>query len=355
MQTAAAARASRAEGNCTKSKRGDIAHERSAKAILRSEADMKGITHFAGESPIRTFTTSSRSPIAICHLFSHSFHSRSPRHQVSDFMAQKHHFLLLPGEIRNLIYSLVFADIADKAIIRLNSRKHLFKRRQRQLALLLVCRQIHLEAFGYVYGLVRAVLRLPDKGGNYLYPWTSKRRITRGLDSFGHVLPFVSRLGACGLRWSINMLANQIIPDINDAESLTYLGLYHSYSVNPFKGLSISQSNTKMASVRKDLGGFYRLLCQRLCNIEIITVVGTWARCPLWPANYWLLDVLPWREERKRIMIALPKLVEIRVVPHKADLARGREVGARFRPRADGEWVALDSEEVVPCMDDILL
>ncbi|KXT08226.1 hypothetical protein AC579_1298 [Pseudocercospora musae] len=239
-----------------------------------------------------------------------------------------HHLLALPGEIRNMIYSHVFADIADTSCIRLNTRQRAFKHKQMRVALLLTCRQIRFEAFEFVYGEVHARLKLPDQMGENLYPHKSMRRVNRTLEARGNILPFVYQLET-------------------DARSLSLLRLYYSYSVNPFQSLSISQSATWEVKTRKKLGAVYGALIKRLCNIEIIAVLGQLAKHPSWPRRFWLFDVLPLRAWRQT-------LKEIRVVAKEEDLARSLELSSRFRYREeDEEWVTWDSDYAVPSLDDI--
>ncbi|KXT03563.1 hypothetical protein AC578_9999 [Pseudocercospora eumusae] len=255
-----------------------------------------------------------------------------------------HHFLTLPGEIRNLIYSHVFADIADTSCIRLNARQRVFKHKKTRVALLLTCRQIRFEAFEFVYGEVHARLKLADQIGAHLYPHTSMRRVNRTLASRGDILPFVHQLDT-------------------DALSLSLLRLYYSYSVNPFQNLSISQSAAWEVKLRKKLGDTYGVLLKRLCKSSqchanasgsfmnvlhaITSLVG------YWPRRFWLFDVLPLRAWRQTIKSVFPKLKEIRVVAKKEDLARSLELGSRFRYREeDGEWVTWDSDDTVPSLGD---
>ena len=82
-------------------------------------------------------------------------------------------FLTLSGELRNIVYAAVFADIEKQTALSFTKSKRSirkkiqdkmmrYKKRASTLSLLFTCKQIHSEAFRYVHGIIHAEYSSPD-------------------------------------------------------------------------------------------------------------------------------------------------------------------------------------------------
>lgn len=242
-------------------------------------------------------------------------------------------FLGLPGEVRNLIYDFVFANIEDEVVLPITrpktkftdriKRKVLIPRSKRvpHLALLMTCRQIRAEAFGYVHGVVHAGLAT-----KYNFIWQAKRvllddlrqEMNKALRRIGEDLPFVSHLDLVGPT-TLATLAQAH----NTQASLKRL------SRNPFV-----RRDEKLAL------GFIRV-SEYLPNLTCVSIFGT--EFDSLHRDDWLAMAMMLRSERHRVAATFPHLVDIRI--------ESKTKGMRYEKKADGEWYERPGGRKVWCIE----
>ena len=227
--------------------------------------------------------------------------------------------LALPPEIRNRIYSFVFAEIEDEAIFRINRRSYsvlskltaAFTRKTQHLALLATCRQIRNEAFGYVHGTVRAELYGENNLSEVMERLLSHDMggdIQKNVIRNGPILIYIQHLNLIGLR---TIISTTVGPSpwarhcraSNDLIGRTGAKLHHAGME-----LRISLWNVRYITVYlQSQGSIGR--DHQLCAIEFFKDLSY---------------------NRESIRRAFPKLVDVRLV----DVA----YGVRYRIGEDGKY-----------------
>lgn len=226
----------------------------------------------------------------------------------------KHSLLGLPAELRNQIFSLVFAAIEDKVLLPITEprrtlstqlKKRCATKRTRHLSLLQTCRQLRAECIGFVHGIVHAEMRT----GSGVW-WTLKRLISNDL---------LSQLRA----------ANSI--GKGTLESVTNLDLHGSGTLRMLIGhpnaSTVDRYNSKSALQRRGAKLSIELgrTRQSLPNVQCITVVAeSIDRIDFRDQNdMWLIVILWTKAERQRLRAAFPRLSQLRIVSAK--------MGKRYR------------------------
>lgn len=236
-------------------------------------------------------------------------------------------FLDLPGELRDLIYSFVFAFIENQVVLPITRptficnklrqkviRRVLTPRGRRvpHLALLMTCRQIRAEAFHYVHGTVHAMLVIPNSA-----VWALKRvrsddlrqEIKKALRYIGGALAFVTHL---------NLLGAPALALLTRAQNADIDVIRHSRDSFRRRGAQISdtfvevcRSLPNVRCVTSFEKGLARL--QVVEDLEFVLVLGF--MCKTGPEG---------------IATAFPLLTEIRL--------QNETTGWRIRKEANGQW-----------------
>lgn len=237
----------------------------------------------------------------------------------------KHRFFNLPSEIRNVIYSLVFVNISEEVIIPITATKRSLSQKLRRLltphdkrvsrlALLMTCRKIHREAFGYVHGVVSARLELHTHRFwviTNLVTGHLRRDIERALQDGGKALPFAKHLHLVG------RLALLLLLRVQDNSTITR-----------------ARDSTDLLERRAaELVLTLATLRHHLANVECITFRTR--KFDVWLSGPLLLDGPAWRIFRitgqgRLGETAFPKLREVRI--------ETPAVGVRIRRVENGSW-----------------
>ncbi|KAK4545774.1 hypothetical protein LTR36_002728 [Oleoguttula mirabilis] len=244
----------------------------------------------------------------------------------------------LPGEIRNLIYTFVFANVEQDVILPIIrpkrkladklKRKLLVPRGKRvpHLALLMTCRQIRAEAFGYVHGTVHTEL-VTDYGPEWLVKRllsnSLRQEMKRALRTIGEALAFVEHLEVTNVA---------VFAELTGRHDARTEALRHSHDIVERRYAMLSD---QYAEVRRHLPN---LRCVTISE-DLLDSMSSCYRNTDW----WLALVLLYRTERERAAVAFPRLTEMRL--------QSKTIGKRFRKQADGEWYEWYCGAKIICLD----
>ncbi|KAK5126927.1 hypothetical protein LTR85_008285 [Meristemomyces frigidus] len=232
----------------------------------------------------------------------------------------------LPGELRNRIYSLVFADIEDEVVLPITRPKRKLREKLKRklliphgkrvphLALLMTCRQIRAEAFQYVHGTVHA--ELATRNGtewlvNCLLSDSLRQEMRKALKAIGGVLPFVTHLNLSGAG-TLAMLTLKQDPGI--------VARRHSSDILVWRGAKLSDT---FAAVR---GWLPKVRCVTIFDKSFDLMMD------VMDTDLWFLLVLNLmsRNGRDLVAVAFPLLTEMRL--------ESKTLGKRFQRKACGRW-----------------